>query len=106
MIYYEDEKITIRSMNESDIRIIYEEFLSQNWHPAIETFQKYFQEQVSNQRFVFVAEYEGNVAGFTILISNTQYGPFANKNIPEIVDLNVFQKYRKKGIASKLLDVA
>ena len=33
-----------------------------------------------------------------------EQGAFANKKIPEIIDLNVFKKYQNKGIGNKLLD--
>ncbi len=105
MIYYHDGIITVRSMKENDSRIIYEELLKQNWHPSVKTYENYFEEQERNQRYVFIAEYEGNIAGFTTLLPDASSGPFANKGIPEIVDFNVLEKYQKKGIGNKILDV-
>lgn len=93
-------------MKETDSQVIYDEFLNQNWHPSIETYKNYYNEQESNQRYVFVAEFEGDIAGYTTLIKNALSGPFADKGIPEIVDFNVFQKYQKKGIGNKILDAA
>jgi len=93
-------------MQEQDAMIIYNELLNQNWHPTIETYKNYYRDQELNRRLVFVAEYEGNVAGYTTLLKSALDGPFANKGISEIADLNVFIKYRKNGIGKKLLDVA
>jgi len=93
-------------MQEQDAMIIYNELLNQNWHPTIETYKNYYRDQELNRRLVFVAEYEGNVAGYTTLLKSALDGPFANKGISEIADLNVFIKYRKNGNGKKLLDVA
>jgi GNAT superfamily N-acetyltransferase len=106
MIYYKDSNITIRSMEPEDVQIIYNELLAQNWHPSIETYEKYYNEQVNNQRFVFIAEHNGQIAGLTTLLPSAVNGPFANLDIPEIVDFVVFIKYQKKGIGNKILDVA
>lgn len=106
MVYYDDGIITIRSMKKQDAQIIFEEFEKQNWHPSIDIYMNYYREQELNKRYVFIAEYEGKVAGYTTLLINTSYGPFANKDIPEIVDFNVFIECREKGIGNKILDVA
>ncbi|GLC31730.1 GNAT family N-acetyltransferase [Clostridium omnivorum] len=106
MIYYSDGKIVIRTMKEEDADIIFLEETAQGWHPNIELFKKYYREQDSHNRYVFIGEYEGNVAGYTTLIKSAENGPFMNQGIPEVVDFNVFIKYQKKGIGNKILDVA
>ena len=106
MAFYDDSTIIIRSMKETDSQIIYDEFFDQSWHPSIETYKNYYNEQELKQRYIFVAEFESEMAGYTTLIKNTSSGPFANKGIPEIVDFNVFRKYQRKGIGNKILDVA
>lgn len=105
MIYYSDDKITIRSMKEKDADIIFSEETAQGWHPDIELFKYYYKEQNNESRYVFVGEYEGNVAGYTTLLPDAKDGPFMNKGIPEVVDFNVLAKYRRKGIGNKILDV-
>ncbi|MBH1940986.1 GNAT family N-acetyltransferase [Mobilitalea sibirica] len=105
MIYYKDEKIIIRDMKEEDAGSIYEELTTQDCHPDLKTYQNYYIEQEKREKYVFIAEYEGNIAGYVTLIPNVLTGPFANQNIPEVNNLGVFIKYQKKGIGNKLLDV-
>lgn len=105
MIYYADEKITVRQMIETDAQTIYDTYLSYGWHPSLENYQKYFAEQ-GTRRTTFIAEYDGEVAGHVSLIytaSEEECGPFPG--IPLISDLCVFFHLHNRGIASCLLDV-
>ncbi len=105
MIYYADEKITVRGMTETDAQVIYDTYLSYGWHPNLETYRTYFAEQ-GTRRTTFVAEYAGEVAGHVSLIyapSGEECGPF--HGIPLISDLCVFFHVHNRGIASRLLDV-
>ncbi len=105
MIYYKDDKLTIRTMIESDAQTIYDTYLSYGWHPDLETYQRYFDE-LGNGRITFVAEYDGEVAGHVSLIfdqAREASGPFPG--IPLISDLCVFFHLHNRGIASRLLDV-
>ncbi|MGN0507509.1 MAG: GNAT family N-acetyltransferase [Lachnospiraceae bacterium] len=105
-VYYSDEKLTIRNMKAEDAKVIYDTYLSYGWHPTMETYENYVREQEENERLVFIAEYEGNVAGLCTLVLHPTEGPWAGKGYPEIVDLTVFFHLHNKGIGSKLLDVA
>lgn len=104
-IYHSDKELTIRSMRIEDAKEIYETYLSYGWHPSIETYVNYYQEQERGQRMVFIAEYEGKVAGICTLVLNPAEGPWAGQGYPEIVDLSVFSHIHKKGIGNKLLDI-
>ncbi len=104
-IYFNDEKITIRSMIPEDIKVLFDTYLSYGWHPNIETYENYYKEQEEGIRLVFIAEYEGRVSGQCTLVLNPDEGPWCNKGIPEIVDLTVFFDVHNKGIGSKMLDV-
>ena len=106
MVYYNDEKLTIRSMVPEDAKVYYDTYMSYGWHPQIETYENYYKEQEKSERIVFVAEYEGKVCGICTLVLHPKEGPFAGKGYPEIVDLGVFFHIHKQGIGSKLLDVA
>ena len=105
MIYYKDENVIIRSMEQEDSQIIYNELLDQNYHPSKEIYDGYYIDQETNKRFAFIAEYQGSVAGYTTLFAEATTGPFAYKGIPEVVDLHVFIKYQNKGIGNIILDV-
>lgn len=106
MIYFEDLNLSIRDMELEDAQIFYHTYLSYGWHSSLDTYLKYFNEQKENKRKVFIAVYDGNVAGICTLVINPDEGPFGNKGIPEIVDLSVFYDKHNKGIGNKLLDVA
>lgn len=105
MIYYENENIMIRSMKQNDAQIIYDEYIAQNWHHPIEVLESYYKDQENNKKKIFIAEYNGDVAGYTTLIFSDSVGPFAHKEFPVVVDFSVFIKYRNKGIGNKILDV-
>lgn len=104
-VYYDDGSIKIRSMLKEDAKIIFDTQSSYGWHPSMETYEKYFFEQESKERIVFVAENEGEVAGYCTLILKPSEGPWGGMGYPEINDLLVFFKHHKKGIGTKLLDV-
>lgn len=105
MILSKEENLTIRFMRESDCDIILENFKEQGWNKDIEVLNNYYKEQKIGQRGVIVAQVDDDIAGYITLVSEAKDGPFSNKNIPEIVDFNVFIKYQKKGIGNKLMDV-
>ena len=104
--YYDDGSIRIRSMVQEDARILYDTYLSYGWHPEIETYENYYREQQEGTRFVFIAEFDGEVKGQCTLLMHPTEGPWGGKGIPEIVDLTVFFDVHGKGIGSRLLDAA
>lgn len=106
MIYYNGENLIIRSMLESDIEEFVKGFLEQGWHKSQELFSNYYNEQENRKKLVIVAEVDGNVAGYVTLLPFAKVGPFANMNIPEIVDFNVLIKYQRKGIGKKIMDIS
>ena len=106
MNYYKDKSLVIRDMKIADAKVLYDTYLSYDWHPNMETYINYYKEQETGTRKVFIAEYENNVAGLCTLVLNPTEGSFGNKGIPEIVDLCVFFHLHQKGIGNKLLDVA
>lgn len=105
MIYYNNDSLLIRSMMKDDIEKLVDGFAEQNWNKPWEQFNNYYNQQENNEKSVIIAEINGDVAGYLTLLSYTKSGPFAYKNIPEIVDFNVLIKYQKRGIGNKLMDV-
>lgn len=97
--------LIIRDMVIEDADVLYNTYLSYGWHPSLDTYLGYYNEQQEYKRKVFVAVYEGYVSGICTLVLNPEEGPFGNKKIPEIVDLKVFSDKRNCGIGNKLLDV-
>ena len=105
MIYYQDKKLLIRSMEIGDDKIFQETYLSYGWDSSIEVYENYYIEQEENKRKVFVAVCEGEVCGYCTLVLNPAEGPWIGKGYPEIVDLSVFNHMQNRGIGNKLLDV-
>lgn len=106
MVYYEDEKIRIRDMVQSDAQIITCEEIAQGWNQTIEKYEMRLQHQADGKSVALVAEYKGNVAGYINVYPNPESGSFANQGYPEIVDFGVLEKYRNNGIGSRLMDIA
>ena len=106
MVYFNDGLISIRSMERTDAKIIFDTYLSYNWHPEIKTYENYYREQEAGKRLVFIAEYEGKVSGLCTLVLQPEEGPFGKQGIPEIEDLCVFFHVHNKGIGNRLLDAA
>ena len=104
-VFYDDGFIKIRSMLQEDTKTIFDTQLSYGWHPSMETYETYYAEQESQKRLVFVAEYEGEMAGYCTLILKPTGGPWEGCGYPEINDLLVFFNVHKKGIGNKLLDI-
>lgn len=106
MIYYNDKNVVIRSIKEEDAQKLSHGFREQNWNKPIEQFKQYFIEQENKERYIFIAEFRGEIAGYTTLLPKALTGPFAEKGFPEICDFNVLIKYQRKGIGSLILDAA
>jgi len=106
LVYYSDNEIVIRDMQEKDAQIITEEEIAQGWNAVIDKYLMRLKDQAEGRAVSLVAEYKGNVAGYINIYPDAKSGSFANRGYPEIVDFGVLEKYRKHGIGSKLMDVA
>lgn len=101
-----NNEITIRIFDEGDIPVIVDKFSRHNWSKPRSTFDTYWKEQNQGERIAWVAFLDNEFAGYVTLKWRSYYVPFQQQNIPEIMDLNVLPPFRKKGIGSKLLEVA
>jgi GNAT superfamily N-acetyltransferase len=106
MIYYKDEDLVIRNMEEADDRIFYEEYTAQGWHPEIGDCLMRLKDQAEGKCIALTAEYQGHPAGSVYVYLTAHDGPFEGKGYPEIFDFGVLKKYQRKGIGNKLMDVA
>jgi GNAT superfamily N-acetyltransferase len=100
------ETVQIRLLEESDPPSIAAAFKNMGWNKPETQYRRYLQEQVAGTRTCFVAIFDGRFAGYVTVNWRPIYAGFADLNIPEIQDLNVLTTYRRKGIASRLLDRA
>ncbi len=106
MIYYKDNNLVIRNMEEADARIFCEGFLAQGWHPDISVYQMRLRDQAEGKCVALTAVYQGDPAGSVYVYMAPHDGPFKGKNWPEIHDFNVLKKYQRKGIGNRLMEVA
>jgi GNAT superfamily N-acetyltransferase len=98
--------LRIRKLEKSDAEVISQAFAEIGWDKPVEQFERYCQQQQEGTAHVFVGEWMGNFAGYVMLNWNSEYQYFKEENIPVIQDLNVLPQYRRRRIASRLLDEA
>ena len=106
MVYYNDDRLVIRDMEEADARIFTEEEIAQGWHADISKYLTRLRDQAEGKCVSLTAVYEGHPAGYVHVYRTGLGGAFSGKGLPEIVDFGVLVKYRRRGIGSKLMDAA
>lgn len=102
----ETENLFIRLLDARDIPQIAKAFKELGWNKPASQYERYFMEQALKARVVYVAFLNEEFAGYLTVCWKSTYGPFREKNIPEIVDFNVLPKFRRMGIGTRLLDKA
>jgi len=100
------ETVQIRLLDDSDPPSIAAAFANIGWNKPETQFVRYLQEQAAGTRTCFMATVDGQFAGYVTVNWKPTYAGFAELNIPEVQDLNVLAKYRRRGVASRLLDRA
>ncbi len=106
MIYYKGGGLVIRNMEEADAQILYDEYNAQGWHPDIAYYHMRMKEQAEGKCVALTAVYQGHPAGTLYVYKTVHEGPFKGNGYPMIVDFSVLKKYQRKGIGSRLMDVA
>lgn len=106
MVYYIDEELEIRNMEEADAQIFYDEYTAQGWHSEVEYYLMRVKDQAEGKCVALTAVYQGSPAGAVYVYLTAHEGPFKGKDWPIIVDFSVLQKYQRKGIGTRLMDVA
>lgn len=99
-------KAAIRDMTESDSPIIGNAFAAQGWNKPLSHYLLYWQECREGKRVVLVAEYDSQFAGYITIVWASDYPPFRENSIPEIVDFNVLIRFRRLSIGTALMDEA
>ncbi|MEG0766825.1 MAG: GNAT family N-acetyltransferase [Clostridia bacterium] len=94
----------IRAMVDTDVDELDQAFCKQGWHARKQQLQLYLQEQKEGVRRVFVATWQGHVAGYLTLRPAAAAGPFQGEKIPEVSDFNVLQAYQRRGIGAMMMD--
>lgn len=98
--------IAIRELIEADCDLISAAFSQQGWNKPAAQYQKYWRESQQGSRLVLVAEFDQVFAGYVTIVWESDYPPFRETQIPEIVDFNVLFKYQQRGVGTALMDEA
>ena len=93
-------------MEEADARIFTDEEVAQGRHTDISKYLVRLQDQAEGKCVSLTAVYNGIPVGYVNVYLTGLGGAFSGKGFPEIVDFGVLEKYQRKGIGSKLMDVA
>jgi len=102
----EQGSLALRLLTAADCNRIAEAFARQGWNKPASQYVRYLQEQENSQREVWVAEWAGAFVGYVTVVWESEYAPFREAAIPEIVDLNVLMRYQRQGIGSALIQHA
>lgn len=105
------DRLIIRDIRRADPPIIAAAFSAQGWHKPESQYQQYLAEHLAGRRRVLIAEVSlapdpPAFAGYLTIVWESEYPPFREAGIPEIVDFNVLIKHRRMGIGSALMDEA
>jgi len=84
----------IRLLESKDIPSIAKAFEQLGWNKPASQYEQYLLEQVLEVRDVYVALMEEKFAGYVTICWTSNYEPFQNEGIPEIVDFNVLPEFR------------
>src|SRR3954470_16526832 len=93
--------ILISAMSEADIDPLVKTFAS--WNKLRPRFESYFADQQRGERVVVLAKRGEEVVGYGVLHWESFDLTFRERNVPEIIDLNVITAYQKQGIGSALI---
>ena len=98
--------IRIRPMGDSDAALFTEVKRILGWQTERELFLARMQDQAKGRVVALVAECDGEPAGCIQVHLNGRDGPFANRGWPKITDFAVLERFRGRGVGSKLMDAA
>ena len=98
--------VTVRKLILKDCAVIAGSFARQGWDKPVEQYKGYFSDMENDLRHVLVAEENDGFAGYLTVLWASDYESFRRRSLPEITDLNVLIKFRRRGIATRLLEEA
>ena len=94
------EPITLRPLEATDAEVISAAFDAIGWNKPVSLYEEYLRDQMAGRRDVIVAEIKEQFAGYVTVMWETSTG------IPEIMDLNVLPDFRRRDIATQMMDEA
>ena len=98
--------INLRPIISSDCPEISSAFTAQGWDKPVDLYERYLKLQNSGARDIIIATVNDQFAGYLTIMWKSDYLPFQEQRIPEIVDFNVLMKYWRRGIGTALMDQA
>lgn len=107
VLYGEFGEITVRNLRSSDPEYFAREEIKQGWSDASpEKLETRLRDNTAGKAVSISADYEGEPAGYVSVYPYCMWGALGGKGYPEIVDFNVLEKFRNKGVGTKLMDIA
>lgn len=92
----------IRRMTAEDVGAVAHAFAHSGKAPA--QYERYFAEQGRGERVTLVAvAADGHVVGYANVIWESAYPHFRREGVPEINDLNVVERARRRGVGTALI---
>jgi GNAT superfamily N-acetyltransferase len=98
--------IKIKLLEAGEIPVIATTFVDSPWKTPAAYIEELFGEQEKGRRSVLVAYSGTEFAGYVTIKWQSDYPYFAEKGIPEIADLRVLPAFRRRGIATALMNEA
>ena len=99
------DHLMIRELREEDIAPIVAAEIAQGSHSTPEKLKSRLVHAEFGRSVNFVALWDDIPVGYVSVYDGAIHGPYAGCGYPEIVDFNVLELYRQRGIGSALLDV-
>lgn len=99
-------RVDIRQLDEASASALTEAFSAAGWNKPRDQYAKYLDQQARGEIVCLVAHVDHAVAGYLKIVWAPGYPPLKEAGIPEIQDLNVLDPFRRRGVASRLLDRA
>ncbi|MEM1124055.1 MAG: GNAT family N-acetyltransferase, partial [Bacteroidota bacterium] len=96
--------VLLRKITLADCSIISKAFEEQGWEKPVNQYENYLALQEAGHRDIILAIIDGKFAGYLTINWQSDYPPFREQKIPEIVDFNVLKKYQRLGIGAQLMD--
>lgn len=96
--------ISTRAIVDEDAELIAGAFAAIGWNKPAAQYSRYCNEQAACARWVRIASVGDHFAGYVTVVLESRYPPFKSAQIPEIQDLNVLPKFRRLGVAGRLLN--
>jgi GNAT superfamily N-acetyltransferase len=98
--------VKIRDIEADDPPVMAKAFADIDRSKPVTLFQRYLREHQDGVRVVLVAFLEGQFAGYVTVCWQPDYPPGESNAPPEVQDLNVLPTFRRRGMATALLDRA